>query len=137
MDHDDCLLDSFTSSVIQYLNEILIHKNCVPNSFRKNSVKNEKDVEFSFNLRSSIESIVDCRKRFYPGQSYCLTEEEVSELKVVSQCWCLHLIEVSFREGRHCLKLDRPHTFNAVIKLVLSKKSDYGKRYPTNQVCHL
>lgn len=75
MEHNDYLLDFFSSSMIQYLNEILINKNCVSNSIQKYSVKNEKDVDFSFLLKSFIDSSSGDKKLRSRSKSPCLTEE--------------------------------------------------------------
>lgn len=51
MENNGYHLDLFTNSLIQYFNEVLIHKNYLTNSFRKYSLKNGEDTEFSFQIK--------------------------------------------------------------------------------------
>lgn len=75
MEYNDCLLDSFSSSITKYCNEVLLHENSVSSTFRKYSVKNEEDIEFSFHLKTPSE--FSCSRKLINQsiKSSCLTKE--------------------------------------------------------------
>ncbi|KAL0270188.1 UNVERIFIED_CONTAM: hypothetical protein PYX00_007675 [Menopon gallinae] len=121
--------------MIQYFNEVLIHKNYVSTSFRKYSLKNGEDTEFSFQIKPpAAKTDGDEQLLNRELDSAFFTQEDFVKLIDFSRLWPLHLADVSIKGSRLIFKLNQQQALCRVLKSILNEQANYGVNFTIPQI---